>query len=43
MKLSIEEVIDIWQDVLDSAEATDYEVKNLVSDFLDDLRALERN
>ena len=27
MKLSIEEVIETWEDVLETADATDYEVK----------------
>lgn len=43
MKLTIAEVIDMWTDVLDSAEPGDYEVKNLVTEFLEDLHALERN
>ena len=43
MRLTIEELIDLWQDVLDSAEPGEYEVKNLVSEFLEDLHSLERN
>lgn len=41
MKLSLEEIMESWQDVLDTAEPGDYEIKNLVTEFLADLHALD--
>lgn len=40
MTFTLDELIDIWQDALESAEPTDYEAKNLISEFLDHLNAL---
>lgn len=36
--MDIEEITEKWQDALDCAEPTDYEARNLIEEFLDDLK-----